>query len=396
MELNTKIELEVNYNIFDFLEQSKKPIKVLQGGTGSGKTYTILQRYIIHCLKDWHNETIDIVRRTFPFLRISVMKDFFDILHRMGIYNEEMHNKTDHVYQIGTNIIRFYSADDNEKIKGARRTRLYVNEALEFKKSTVDQMLMRTSKETIIDYNPSEEFSFIYDDIIPDPRTDYNQSTYLDNPFIPENSKQQVLRYKETDPNLWRIYGLGERGVSQSTIYHNFDYLEGEYEKQEGQDFCGLDFGFNDPTAMIRVKYHKNGISIDELIYKTNLTSDLVILELDKLVSEGRITKNTKIIADNARPEMIQDISKAGYNIHSSKKGKDSLLRGINFIKKHKIWMTKESTDLARESRGYKWKVDKNDKVLDEPVDLNNHLMDALRYALEDKSNEEGFSVRTG
>lgn len=372
------------------LRKNEKPLMVLQGGTGSSKTYSILQYLIEKCLTEWDNKTIDILRRTYPALRISVIKDFFDLLNMMGIYSKENHNKTEGTYKIRSNVFRFYSSDEEQKVRGPRRHITFFNEILEFKKMDVMQILMRTHETVYFDYNPSEEFHWFYEDILTRDDVNFHKSNYLDNPFLTKKTIKEILRLKETDRNMWRIYGLGERGVTQATIYSNWDYTDDLFEDFEGQEFYGLDFGFNDPTAMVGVKYHETGIFVEQLLYRTNLTSDLIIREMDKLVELNKLTKQAVIYADSARPEIIEDIAKAGYNVFSVKKEKDSVLRGINFIKRHKMFLSKESTDLIKEFRTYKWKVDKEDRIIDVPVDLNDHLCDALRYALSDKSQDFG------
>ncbi len=376
--------------IVKVLKEARQSIKILQGGTSSGKTYAILYRILIGCLFEWKDETIDVIRDTFPALRISAMKDWEDILKNHDLYNKNMHNKSDKEYTIGTNIVRFYSADNEEKMRGPRRHRSYFNEILEMKKMDVEQVMMRTKIETWCDYNPSETFHWFYDEYADDPDNFFHKSTYKDNPFLEDEIVRRILKFKERDPNMWRIYGLGEKGVPQSTIYTNWKYAVNKLGREvlfnqfEGQRLFGMDFGFNDPTTLVRIKFHeKGGIFADQLMYQSGLTSEGIIGELDKLRKAEKITYDDEIWADNARPEIIEDIRRSGYNIRAVKKGKDSVLRGINFIKKNNLFITKDSTDMIKEIRAYKWKTDKNEKVLDTPVDLNDHLMDALRYGLE-------------
>ena len=354
----------------------------------SGKTYSILNYIILNCFDKWENKTIDIIRRTYPALRISVMKDFFDIIKKMGLYTKDNHNKSEGTYYLGTNLIRFYSSDDEQKVRGPRRHIVFFNEVLEFKKMDVMQILMRTHEQVFMDYNPSEEFHWLYEDILTRDDVFFYKSTYKDNLFLTDKTINEIKRLEKVDKNLWRIYGLGERGVTQATIFSNWDYLN-DYSKSEGEELFGLDFGYNDPTALIRVKYHEKEISCDELIYCSELTSEQIILRMDRLVEQKKLTKDSTIFADSARPEIIEEIKRAGYNVHSVKKGKDSVLRGINFLKKHPIKITKESINLVKEVRTYKWKLDKEDHLLDVPIDLNNHLIDALRYAVSEKSRNK-------
>jgi len=166
------------------LEKHNKRVLVFQGGSGSSKTYSILQHFIIKSLSgEWHNETIDIVRDTTPALRRSVMFDFFNILTNLGLYKIENHNRTDSTYKLGSNLIRFYSLDDQNKVRGPRRDRVYFNEALHLRKIDVMQVIIRTHKQFYMDYNPSEEFHWIYDEILTRDDITFQVSTYLDNPF---------------------------------------------------------------------------------------------------------------------------------------------------------------------------------------------------------------------
>jgi len=371
--------------IYDYCEEaylSGSAILVNQGGARAGKTYNILIWLISKSLSNWNNQIIDIGRKTFPSLRASVMFDFFEILHKCGLYNELHHDRSNHIYHLNGNIFRFFSVDQEQKVRGMKRDYLFLNEANEFNYEDFKQLNMRTNKMTILDYNPSDSFHWLYDHVLTRKDCKFYKTTFRDNPFLDSRIKNEILAYKETDYNYWLIYGMGERGISESSIFTSWDYTD-DYE-WEGVETFGLDFGYNDPTAMGRVKYHKKGIVFDELLYKCNLTSDLIVLELDKLVEQGKLKKTDLIFADSARPEIIEEIYRAGYNIHSVKKEKGSVLQGINFIKMHKLLITKDSVNGIKEVKNYKWKVDKNGVRLDEPVGVQDHLIDVIRYALSD------------
>ena len=356
----------------------------------SGKTVNILIWIIQKCLTEWKDKIIDIGRKTFPSLRTSVMFDFFNILKTYDLYSYKSHDKSDHIFRIRGNIIRFFSLDQEQKIRGASRDILFMNEANEFNEDDFKQLNQRTREITIIDYNPSTEFGWFYD-IQEQDQVKVYHSTYKDNPYLPERVKKTIEAYKETDENYWRVFGLGLRGVSKTTIFSNWDLLD-EF-KGDGETYFGMDFGFNHPTTLVRVKYDGKNIIIDELLYKSELTSDMMINELNKLKEEGLISVNSQIIGDSSRPEVIQDIYKAGYNIKPTRKGKDSVMRNINFFKKHKIKITKSSTNLIKEIKSYKWKTDKQGRVLDEQVKINDDCLDAGFYSLEDKSTETDFAV---
>jgi len=385
-----KLRTTIVYQKTDEAYKAGHPIIIHQGGTRSGKTYNILIWLIIMAQTKWNNKVIDITRDTMTALRASAMFDFFQILEKLNLYYVDSHNKSENIYRLGSNIFRFFGTDDDQKVRGPGRDIIFINEMNGVKHSVYKQLNQRTKELMIGDYNPSDEFHWIYENILVDKDCFFFKTTFKDNDHLPARIIKAIEKYKETDPNYWRIYGLGERGLAQATIYSNWDYTDNKFEDFEGQEFFGLDFGFNNPTAMVRIRYHEVGIFMEQLIYKSQLTSDLIVLELDKLKEKKILTYDSTIYADGARPEIIEDIRKAGYNIQKANKEKDSVLRGINFIKRHKIWIPKESLDLIKEFRTYKWKVDKDDHVLDVPVDLNDHLMDSCRYGLNEVSGYGG------
>ena len=179
------------------LLDNNKPIIVFQGGTGSGKTYCILHFIIIDGFTEWENKTIDILRRTTPAMKRSVMKDFFDILFSLDMYDINLHNRTDSTYKIRSNLIRFYSADEEQKMRGLRRDVVYFNEALEFKRIDIMQVMMRTHELIFMDYNPSDEFHWIYDEINKRDDVNFSISTYRDNPFLGEKTIHEIERLKD-------------------------------------------------------------------------------------------------------------------------------------------------------------------------------------------------------
>ena len=387
-----KLKTTVVYKNTEQAYRKGHPTIIHQGGTRSSKTYNILIWLIIKAGSEWNNKVIDIVRETMTSLRASAMFDFFQILEGMGVYDIEKHNKSESIYRLGTNTFRFFGADDDQKVRGPGRDILFCNEINGFRYKAYKQLNQRTKELTIGDYNPSDEFHWIYEHILTDPDTAFFVTTFRDNPFLPERIIKQIKKYKKTDPNYWRIYGLGLKGVAQATIYSNWEITKRKWEDAEGQVFIGEDYGFNNPTAIIRVKYHEKGIFVDQLLYQPQLTSDQIVKKHDKLKDKKMINYDDEIFGDCARPEIIEDICGAGYNCRGVKKGKDSVLRGINFIKNHRVYVTETSLKLIKEFRSYKWKVDKDETVLDSPVELNDHGMDAIRYALSTLSKKQDKS----
>ncbi len=366
----------------DTYNDKKYSVIVHQGGTRSGKTYNILLWLISKCVSQWDNKVIDIVRKSFPSLRASAMFDFYEILTKYGMYSDEYHNKTENIYKIGSNIIRFFSCDEPQKMRGPGRDILFCNEANELTFEDFTQLNMRTREMTILDFNPSDEFHWIYDRVLI--RTDVNffVTTYKDNLFLPKRIIQEIENLKDVDENYWRIYGLGQRGISQATIYSNWELTD--EPKPQGYQAIGLDFGYNDPTSMIEivlVDAEKPYIWMNELIYQSHMTNNQVIEKMKDL----NISKNVEIYGDSSRPETINEILRAGYNIRPTVKGAGSIKLGIDFLKRYKLKITKTSLNLQKEIKNYKWKTNKDGQILDEPVEFNDHSCDAARYALNSK-----------
>lgn len=366
--------------VFKHLQDLKPTTSILveQGGSRSGKTYNILNYLIAMSVTTWDDKVIDIVRKSFPSLRQSVMFDFLEILNKHGLYSEKNHNKTENIYKIGTNKFRFFSCDEPQKMRGPGRDILFCNEANELKLEDFRQLNMRTRELTIIDYNPSDEFHWIYDHILTRDDVEFYITTFENNPFLPNRIKQEILRYKDTDENYWKIYGLGQRGMSQTTIFTHWDLCDNISEG--GKVIYGLDFGFNHPTSIIKTVIIDDVFYSQELLYKSYLTVEDLIMEMKNL----DLSSTDTIYADCSRPEMIEQIFRAGFNIHPTVKGPNSVKDGIDVLKRHKLFITKDSINLIKELRAYKWKVDKNENVLDEPVKLNDDAVDALRYSVNE------------
>lgn len=325
------------------------------------------------------NEVVTICRKTLPSLKASAYRDFFTILDNMDLYDAANHNKTELTYKIGKNLVEFISLDQPQKVRGRKRDMLYINEVNEITQEDWRQLSMRTTGKIIMDYNPSDEFHFIYDEILTRDDCDFTKTTYLDNPFNPIEVVREIERFKEIDPNYWRVYGLGERGASEATIFRDFELID-NYDDIQAKQICGLDFGYNDPTALIimkRVDKEIPEIYVKELLYKSHMTSSEIVDSIKDKVQGDSI----EIIGDCARPEIIEDIRRAGINIKPSQKGKNSVKDSIDHLKKHKIFIDNNSQNLIKEARMYKWRVHSDGRILDEPVDLNNHAIDALRYA---------------
>ena len=348
---------------------SDKRFIINQGGSRSSKTYSLCQLIIVWCLQN-PNKVVSIVRKTFPALRATVMRDFFEVLKDLELYEKGNHNMSENIYRFPNgSIVEFFSVDDEQKIRGRKRDLGWCNEANELWFDDFQQLNMRTESKLIFDYNPSESSGWLYE--LPEEESILIKSTYKDNPFLPESIKRQIEDLKRTDEALYQIYALGEKAISKSNIYSNWTFLQHRPSKFT-QFVYGLDFGFNHPTALMRVYWHEKDIYIEPVIYESYLTTTDLI---DRLNSLG-IDKSTDILADYSRPEIIAEMQIAGYNVNNANK---VVKKGIDNVKTFGV-ICQDDPRLKKEYDNYKWKKI-GDTITDEPVKLFDDAMDAIRYA---------------
>ncbi len=340
-----------------------------QGGTRSSKTISILQCIIILCIRE--KIKVSIVRTSFPSLRGSVMRDFFEILENLELYNQSNHNKTENYYKFNNgSVVEFFSLDSDQKIRGRKRDILFINEGNEVSHNIYLQLAFRTTQKIIIDYNPSDADHWLYD-LIKDDKAILLKSTYKDNTFLEQSQIDEIEKLIHTDENYYRIYALGEAPLASIRIYNHFkQYIDLPTPKEH---FYGLDFGYNHPTCLIKCYYVEDKIFIEEIVYKQFLTaSDMVKLMIDLQIDKQ------PIYADYSRPEIIEEMKRFGFNVKEANK---AVKAGIDSVKTSQIYIHHESTNILREYKLYSWKSN-GDQIIDEPIKLNDDAMDAIRYAI--------------
>ena len=366
------MEITVNSTItFDNLLSAKKRITQHIGGTRSGKSYGIIQYLVVKALQEPQNITI--VRRTVPSLKRSVIKDLKEIMLDLGIWSNEQYNISDRVYQFSNgSLISFVNTDDAEKLRGVKSDILFIDEASEQHEEAYFQLSIRTSGEIILAFNPTiSPYHFLrgMDDV------EVFNTTYRDNPYLPEVMVKEIEALETKNPKYWKIYGLGEYAVNEKAVFSNFQILE-EMPVHELVGF-GMDFGFSqDPTALVAVHKHHDMLYIRELMYDTGLTTQDIVNKLKSL----NIGRTDEIWADSAEPRLIEEIHRSGFNIKPVRKGPDSINFGISVLQNFGLVVDKKSTHMIDELYGYEYRQDKNGVVMDKPQDFNNHLIDALRY----------------
>lgn len=345
-----------------------------EGGSRSSKTYSICQLLIIWALKN-PNKIISVIRKHSTTVKNSIMKqDFIPILKNMGIYSRDSFNMTDATYTFSNGtIVEFYGADDDQKLHGRRRDVAWLNEATELLWDDFKQIAMRTTGKIIIDYNPTSPTSFLYE--LPEDKTISIHSTYLDNPFLTETQKEFIEDLKRTDPTGYQIYALGKRGIAKENVYSLWERVK-EKPVHLKNFIYGIDFGFSHDTAMVKIWYDTDtmDVFIEEMIYSPKMTSSDIVGEMNRL----GIDKYISILADYARPEIIQDMRLAGYSVIEADK---SVKAGIDSVRQFNILLSEDALNIKRENELYKYKK-VGEIIMEDPIKKYDDAMDAIRYAL--------------
>lgn len=371
------------------LRKLKKRVKVIPGGTSAGKTYGIIPVLIDEAIKTAGLE-ISIVSESMPHLRKGAMKDFLKIMKSTGRYIDKHWNRTVFTYSFANgSYIEFFSADQEEKVRGPRRNILYINECNNITFETYHQLAIRTSLSIWLDFNPSNEF-WAYQELINDPDIEWLTLTYKDNEGLPDSICREIEKakskaYVDPDGNLfmdsniksmywdnwWKVYGMGLLGSLEGVIFSNWQQID-HLPEDARLVGSGLDFGYtNDPTSLIDV-YEWNGKRIlDERVYRTGMVNSDIF---------QFCTPNIMTYADSAEPKSIEEIRRMGATIKGVTKGADSITFGIQVMQSLEYLVTSRSTNLIKEFRAYCWDKDKSGKRINKPIDAFNHAIDAVRY----------------
>lgn len=348
----------------------------LQGSSRSSKTYNTLIWLVVWCLTHPYTR-LSIVRATLPAIKGSVYVDFKEILLKMGLWEDKALNKSEMTYRFPNGSwVEFFSTDNEQKLRGRKRDILFVNEANELSFIEWQQLKMRTTKYTILDYNPSFSDEHWICSVNADPRTYHFISTYKDNPFLEQSIVEEIESLQHKNKSLWQVYGLGLQAVVEGLIFKDVVLVD-DIPANVRKRWRGMDFGYtNDPTAIVTVGVDGNNLYIDEVAYNTQMLSGDIIRTLK--AQEEQL----EVIAESADPRLIQEIYRAGINIHPVKKFGGSVDAGIQKMLQYKLHITKRSTNIIKEQKNYTYRQDKEGKWLNEPIDAYNHAMDAARYVV--------------
>lgn len=349
--------------------------KVIQGSQGAGKTYSILLRWVLLAAKSKEVQLCSVVTDTFPNLRTGAIKDFQTICEKEGV--QYYSTKTPYKFVINRWTFEFFSIDKETKGLGGRRDRLFINEANRVPFKTARQLIARTHKECIFDFNPVNKF-WVHEQFVDIGDCEFLKLTYKDNECLPQAEVDSIEKHAPwgalPDDNYWRVYGLGEIGFVEGQIfrYETFDRLPvGEY-----QHTVGMDFGWEDPAAMVKVwvNHKKKTLHWKQLFYGSRTKYEVIMKEYS---SHEDYDPDDIILCDH-EPRDISTLREMGYNAISAIK--NSLPADIRTLKQYKIFIHKDSLDLQREMDGYKYQ-EKKGVIIDYPdQDCEEHAIDSARY----------------
>jgi phage terminase large subunit len=389
-------------HLLNQLLQSAHKVKVLEGGSRSGKTYAILQWLIIYCQQHaGEGRRITISRKRLTWLKDTVLKDFKDLLMQYEMWRENHFKRTTLEYMLFGNEVSFIGLDEPQKLHGRKQDVFWINEAMEASPDDFDQLEMRTSGNVFLDYNPSYTDHWIYKRILQRPDALLIHSTMMGNPFLPEAIIDKIRSFEPTDENVirgtadvtkWKVYGLGERAQPEGVVFDNINYVQDFPDCKKV--WYGLDFGFtNHPTAIIKVGLHEGELYLHEVCYQTGLTNNHV----HQILKNEGLTKADLIIADSADPKSIHELKLLGWNITAAAKGPDSIRIGIDILKRYKINITDTSINMQQEANNYSWQKDSfSGKWMNVPCDDFNHAWDAVRYVALAKLAGPNTTARPG
>lgn len=362
---------------FNKISALNKRIRIVQGGTSASKTISILLYLTAYAQTDTEPTLTSVVSESIPHLKRGAIRDFKNIMQGHGYWKEDLWNATDSIYTFETGSkMEFFSTDNADKLRGARRDRLFMNEANNNSFEAFEQLEVRTKEFIIIDYNPTSEF-WVQEHLVGKrDDVDFIILTYKDNEALSEEIVRSIEQRKDRK-EWWTVYGLGQLGEIETRIYTGWNIID-EIPFEAKIERRGLDFGYtNDPTAIIDIYRYNGGYIFDEQMYQTGMSNSQIrafLLNLDN--------PQTLVVADSAEPKSIDELKLGGINITPAVKGAGSVNQGIQYVQDQKVSITKRSLNLIKEYRNYVWITDKDNRVVNTPIDLFNHALDAIRYAL--------------
>ena len=370
--------------VYNDVVKDIKRVNLLRGGTRSTKSFSLTQiavRWLMYGKvgnKSIPEGDFFILRESFPALRRTVLKDFHMILSREGFLPFVNHIKTTHEFTRQGRTVSFFSSDDDSKIHGPQNTIFWINEATAVKESVFNNLIWRSKAFCFLDYNPLDPDSWIRHKLEEDRMkrkgdVSLDVSTVYDNPHLSKEQMDEILDIQ--DPELRNVYLKGNWTKLTGLVFPHYtliDHLPEDYKKR----YYGLDFGWKDETALVECRQKGNDIYIKEIVYESELQYNVLA---DRINTE---LPGVRGVADSSSPRSINDLQNKGVRLSPSKKGPDSIIQGIQHVRTHNLFITRDSENLLKELHTYKFMKDKDGNETNKPIDYMNHLADAMRYAI--------------
>lgn len=369
----------VFYKHITALQNPDTKIIVHQGGTRSSKTYSILLDIALDLVTNRYG-IITVARKTQVSHEITTIRDFEEIIQSLGFTDKVRHVKDPmHMFTYKNSVVEFVGMDKAERKRGSKRDKLYLNEAEQLEWDDFFQLNVRNTGKTILDYNPSmSKNHWIVKKILPRKDCEFIQSTYRDNPFLPQSMVYEIELAREQDDNYWQVFGLGEFGVPLEVIWNNWDIVD-EFPPGCKMVGGGVDFGFNHPSVMLKIGLKgDNDLYIDELVYGRGMTNK----QFDDACKEAWPDYNQEqVVCDSEAPDKIVELNGWGWNTLPANKGKGSVVMSIDLVKRYRLHITKRSINTIEEIEKWSWKKDREGNILpDQPMDIRDDAMACIRY----------------
>ena len=364
-------------DLFMANKETEERTVVNQGGTSSGKTYSIMQLLFEMAMNE-PDLVVTIVGQDIPNLKKGAYRDAKTILNQSPILQVWFPyiNESERVIRcINGSVLEFTSFKDEQDAKSGKRDVLFINECDGIAYGIYWQLDMRTRRKVFLDYNPSARF-WVHDNVIGRKNVKLIISDHRCNPFLSKEEHEKIEKIE--DYELWKVYARGKTGKLKGLIFPEFRIVDRMPEVLECKgNWYGLDFGYtNDPTALENMRLAHGELWVDELLFEAGYDNPMIA----RVMKTNGIMRRDVVIADCAEPKSISEINSFGFNVRPSSKGPDSIKNGIQILQRYKINVTRRSTGIIQEMKRYKWKVDKNGVMPNVPIEVWNHGIDAIRY----------------
>ena len=364
-------------DLFMANKETEERTVVNQGGTSSGKTYSIMQLLFEMAMNE-PDLVVTIVGQDIPNLKKGAYRDAKTILNQSPILQVWFPyiNESERVIRcINGSVLEFTSFKDEQDAKSGKRDVLFINECDGIAYGIYWQLDMRTRRKVFLDYNPSARF-WVHDNVIGRKNVKLIISDHRCNPFLSKEEHEKIEKIE--DYELWKVYARGKTGKLKGLIFPEFRIVDRMPEVLECKgNWYGLDFGYtNDPTALENMRLAHGELWVDELLFEAGYDNPMIA----RVMKTNGIMRRDVVIADCAEPKSISEINSFGFNVRPSSKGPDSIKNGIQILQRYKINVTRRSTGIIQEMKRYKWKFDKNGVMLNVPIEGWNHGIDAIRY----------------